>query len=258
MKNTAVNTDNEGLAPFCDRMYRDGTLRFTTSTSESSALLHKTDWRGKTVLEIGCGEGDLAALIAAQGAERTTAVDFAQSGIDTANRRYNRPNLEYRCCDFKDVEGPFDVIVMEGTIEHMDDPFSALREMAEHRLNRPGQIITSSPSFLNPRGYIWMALQLLFDVPMSLSDRHFLCPFDFEDFADKLGARIDYLSVDQDWGHGERLIEDFDKRLRSALRDRGLDGNVDRFMTWLGRTIDRNAYTEFSGANIVYEFFFAQ
>ena len=227
------------------------------STSEGSALLHKTDWRGKTVLEIGCGEGDLAALIAAQGAERATAVDFARSGIDTANRRYNRPNLEY-----------------DAAISKMLRDVRCHRDGGHHRAHgrpllcpegngrAPAQPTRPNhhefPVLSQSRGYIWMALQLLFDVPMSLSDRHFLCPFDFEDFADKLGARIDYLSVDQDWGHGERLIEDFDKRLRNALRDRGLDGNVDRFMTWLGRTIDRNAYTEFSGANIVYEFFFAQ
>lgn len=84
MENTAVDTNNEGLVPLYDRMYRDGTLRFTTSMSETSALLHKTDWRGKTVLEVGCGEGDLAAMIGIHGAERVTAVDFAQSGIDTA------------------------------------------------------------------------------------------------------------------------------------------------------------------------------
>ena len=147
---------------------------------------------------------------------------------------------------------------MEGTIEHMNDPFGALKEMAERQLNRPGQIVTSSPSFLNPRGYIWMALQLLFDVPMSLSGRHFLCPFDFEEFAKKLGAQMDYLSVDQDWGHGERLIENFDRRLRNALCDRGLEADVDRFMDWLKRTIDHNAYAEFSGASVVYEFSFAQ
>ena len=256
MENTAVDTNNEGLVPLYERMYRDGTLRFTTSMSETSALLHKTDWRGKSVLEIGCGEGDLAAMIGIHGAERVVAIDFAQSGIDTATSRYQIPNVEYRCSDFADIEGRFDAIVMEGTIEHMDDPATALRKMATDHLNRPGQIITSSPSFLNPRGYVWMTLQLLFDVPMSLSDRHFLCPFDFEAFATELGARMDFVSVDQDWGHGPRLIEDFDRRLRNALRDRGLDADVDRFMAWLTQTITHNAYTEFSGANIVYEFAF--
>ena len=57
MENTAVQTDNEGLIPLYDRMYKDGTLRFTTSMPETFAILHKTDWAGKRVLEIGCGEG---------------------------------------------------------------------------------------------------------------------------------------------------------------------------------------------------------
>ena len=34
-------------------------------------------------------------------------------------------------------------------------------------LKKDGILLTSSPSFLNPRGYVWMTLQLLFDVPMS-------------------------------------------------------------------------------------------
>ena len=256
MENTAVKTDNKDLVPLYQRMYSDGTLRFTTSMSETSALLQKTDWTGKTVLEIGCGEGDLAAMIGIHRAAHVTAIDFAQSGIDTANAHYQLPNVEFRCCDFVDVEGRFDAIVMEGTIEHMDDPLSALKTMADDHLNRPGQIITSSPSFLNPRGYVWMALQLLLDVPMSLSDRHFLCPFDFERFAGEIGARMDYLSVDQDWGHGDRLIEDFDQRLRNALRDRGFEADVDRFLAWLKQTVEYGSYSEFSGANIVYELAF--
>ena len=253
MENTAVQTDNEGLIPLYDRMYKDGTLRFTTSMPETFAILHKTDWAGKRVLEIGCGEGNLAAMIGMCGAAHVVAVDFAESGILTAKRNFHLPNVEFRCCDFRGVEGKFDIIAMEGTIEHMDDPFAALEIMASEHLERPGQIVTSSPSFLNPRGYVWMALQLLFDVPMSLSDRHFLCPFDLAAFAAKLGAEIDYVSVDQDWGHGQKLIEDFDKRLRNALRDRGLDGDVDRFIAWLEKTTDHAAYTDLSGANIVYD-----
>ena len=69
---------------------------------------------------------------------------------------------------------------MQGVLEHLDKPFKTLRSIIIANLKKNGQFITSSPSFLNPRGYVWMTLQLLFDVPMSLTDIHFLCPFDFE------------------------------------------------------------------------------
>ena len=101
-----------------------------------------------------------------------------------------------------------------------------------------------------------MALQLLLEVPMSLSDTHFLCPFDFEEYAKKLGAHLSYRSIDQDWGHGERLIVDFQKRLKNAFKDKGLDANTERFLNWLSKTVNYTTYSEFSGANIVYEFAF--
>lgn len=101
-----------------------------------------------------------------------------------------------------------------------------------------------------------MALQLMQDVPMSLSDVHFLCPFDYEEFAKQLGANITYTSVDQDWGHGDRLIVDFRKRLTNAMGDKDLPANVDRLLDWLNKTIPYASHTEFSGANIIYELTF--
>ena len=97
-----------------------------------------------------------------------------------------------------------------------------------------------------------MTLQLLFDVPMSKSDLHFLCPFDFEEYTERLGGRLTYRTCFQDWGHGERLIIDFKKRLTNALKDAGMKGDVDRFLAWLKKTVPYRNYTDFSGANIVY------
>ena len=254
-QNTAVATNNAGLQEFYAEKYRDGIADFYSFVKEGETLgLAKgADWKGLTVLEIGCGEGLLSGMIADAGAARVLGVDFTGIAIDTAKIKTGHKNLEFRHCDFRDVEEKFDIIVMEGVLEHMDDPLLALSHMAEHQLTRPGRILSSSPSFLNPRGYIWMTLQLLFDIPMSLSDLHFLCPFDYEDFAKNLGANVTYSSVDQDWGHGPRLIEDFDNRLRNALRDKGMTGDVDRLLKWLERTLDYTAETEFSGANLIYD-----
>ena len=241
-----------------ENVYKEGAYEhfFTFPMTEGTLeIASRDEWQGKRVLDIGCGEGDLAAILSICGAN-VLGVDYAQSAIDIANSRYNRPNLEFVKCRYTDLAERFDTIVMHGVLEHMDDPLATLQTVSTRLLNRPGKIITSSPSFLNPRGYIWMALQLLLDVPMSLSDRHFLCPFDFERYARELGAELQYCSVDQDWGHGERLIADFDRRLRNAFRDRSLPANVDRFLEWLSRTTAYPSFTDFSGALIVYEFRF--
>jgi 2-polyprenyl-3-methyl-5-hydroxy-6-metoxy-1,4-benzoquinol methylase len=258
-QNTAVDTDNAGLQDFYADKYRNGIADFYSFVKEGETLglASGADWTGLTVLEVGCGEGLLAGMIASAGAARVLGVDFTDIAIDVAKCKSNQGNLEFRHCDYRDVKEKFDVIVMEGVLEHMDDPLAALTFMAENQLNRPGHILSSSPSFLNPRGYVWMTLQMLFDIPMSLSDLHFLCPFDYEDYAKTLGAKVAYKSVDQDWGHGARTIEDFDKRLRNALRDKGMEGDVDRLLKWLERTLDYTAPTEFSGANVIYDLEFS-
>ena len=254
-QNTAVEIDNEGLQTFYDGKYREGIADFYSfvKDGETLGLAASADWTGLSVLEVGCGEGLLCNMIAESGAARVLGVDYVDVAVETAKSRWSNDALEFRACDYRDVEEKFDVIVMEGVLEHMDDPLPALTWMAEKQLKRPGRILSSSPSFLNPRGYIWMTLQMLFDIPMSLSDLHFLCPFDYQDYADKLGADITWTSVDQDWGHGPRLIEDFDKRLRNALRDKGMEGDVDRLLQWLERTLEFTAHTESSGANIIYD-----
>ena len=58
-------------------------------------------------------------------------------------------------------------------------------------VEKDGYLINLCPSFLNVRGHVWMTLQLLFDVPMSLSDLHFLCPFDFEEFCEGKGYELE-------------------------------------------------------------------
>jgi hypothetical protein len=99
-----------------------------------------------------------------------------------------------------------------------------------------------------------MTLQLLLDVPMSLTDLHFLCPFDFEEFAAKNNYNLETRSTDYDWGSGERTIVDFEKRLRNALRDADLDNSkVDRFLEWLAKAVPYHRHDEFSGATVAYK-----
>ena len=62
--------------------------------------------------------------------------------------------------------------------------------MKQH-LKPQGQLVVTCPSFLNLRGHVWMTLQLLLDVPMSLTDLHFICPFDMERWAEELELRCE-------------------------------------------------------------------
>lgn len=246
---------NAALLETYERVYREGTEDFFTvdSFEESLAISEDLgDVRGKTIIEVGCGEGRLAALLAMRGARTVHAIDYSQQAISTAQQRHSLPNLAYsRVADFHDIGGTYDSLAMQGVLEHLDDPWRDLLWMWETW--QPSRVVAGCPSFLNPRGYVWMALHQLLRAPMSLTDLHFLHPRDFQRFANDHGAELFMRSIHGSWGYGETLLKDFRKRLPNALRDAGLptDG-VPKFLDWLQATIAYERDRGFNGATMIY------
>lgn len=238
-------------------VYQTGADRFHTFSSVAEGKMifdFLPSWEGLEVLEIGCGEGRLASMIGTCGAAHVDAIDYSQEAIATANRRFKLGNVTFRCADAHSVKRRYDVVVLAGVLEHLDDPFGELKSIIPRNLKRDGILIASTPSFLNPRGYVWMTLQLLFNVPMSLTDLHFLCPFDFQEFAAKNKLGIEIRSTNQDWGAGPRLIVDFKKRLCNALIDKGMDkSGVRRLLFWLEKAVKYFRTDEFSGQTVAYK-----
>ena len=212
------------------------------------------NWEGLRVLDIGCGEGNLAAMLSFKGALKIDGIDFSAEAIALAKSRLNIPNVNFFCEDYKVITEKYDVIVMNGVLEHFDSPWDDLSYIFENLCNINGKIVTTSPGFLNPRGYVWMTLQLLLDVPMSLSDLHQISPFDFVQFCNDKNLDLEIKSTDQDWGAGERTLIDFNKRLRNALRDANLNNqNVDKLLDWLKKAMPYFNTDEYSGAMIAYK-----
>jgi 2-polyprenyl-3-methyl-5-hydroxy-6-metoxy-1,4-benzoquinol methylase len=241
---------NATLRDTYDQVYRNGSAAFYTVDSwEESLLIHTTlpSWRGLKVLEIGCGEGRLAALLAMSGAH-VTAVDYSDEALRIAADHHRLPNLRFT--DAAPNEW-FDAVVLQGTLEHMDDWRACLDELVER--HQPERIITSSPSFLNPRGYIGQALRILLDVPMSLTDQHYICPPDMERLCRERDWDLTYKSCHQDWAAGHTLIMDYAKRLPNALRDAKLEtSRVCQLLTWLQETQEYHVPTDWSGATVCY------
>lgn len=247
---------NQSLKKHYDAIYRDGSKKYFSFSSfnESKLILDFLDnWEGKEVLELGCGEGELAAMIGFANAKKIDAIDYSEEAIKIAKSKINLDNVNYFCRDAMNINSKYDVVVMQGVLEHIDKPFEMLKTIMDNNVKNDGVLITSSPSFLNPRGYVWMTLQLLFDVPMSLSDIHFLCPFDFQLFAQKYNYKIKIRSTDYDWGGGRRTLIDFKKRLRNALRDAGMaDKQVPKLLEWLQKAMPYFQHDNYSGANVAY------
>jgi len=241
-----------------DGIYKDGAYEnyytFNQAPAERLILDSMPSWLDLEVLDIGCAEGNLAAMISFAGAKKVDGIDFSQEAIDIAKERINIKNVDFVSADYKTITNKYDVVVMNGVLEHFDNPWEDLEYIAKNLLHDHGYIITASPSFLNPRGYVWMTLALLFDAPMSLSDLHFLNPFDFEEFCEKQNYTLVIKSCDQDWGAGERTIVDFNKRLRNALKDADMDNSkVDLLLAWLEKAMPFFQADDFSGATVIYK-----
>jgi 2-polyprenyl-3-methyl-5-hydroxy-6-metoxy-1,4-benzoquinol methylase len=239
---------NSDLQKFYDQSYMRGEAEVFTFfengkhiSEDHPAALDMVDWNGKIVLDVGCGTGMLVREIAAKGAARVTGLDYADPAIQKAKSTPYPDNVEFVTADIMnwDPQVRFDVIVTLGTMEHLDEPVQFLKRMTEF-LADDGTIVIACPHFLNPRGYVWMALATLLDVPMSLSDLHFIHPWHMKEWAEKLGMDAELVTtVDRNWAYGPRLLKDFDKRLRNALSDAKLQSeNVDLYMKYLKSLVE--------------------
>jgi 2-polyprenyl-3-methyl-5-hydroxy-6-metoxy-1,4-benzoquinol methylase len=82
---------------------------------------------GGRALDIGCGTGRHAALLAGR-FEQVDAIDLSGPMIDLARRRRPRPNITYRQADLHDVGGAgrYDFVVSLLTLHHVPDLHAAL------------------------------------------------------------------------------------------------------------------------------------
>jgi len=106
-------------------------------------LLHLVDfdgWRGRRVLEVGCGAGvDLARF--AKGGADATGVDLASSAIDLARANFEQQGLRG---DFQVANGEqlpfadasFDLVYAHGVVQYTPDPPQLVNEC--RRVLKPG------------------------------------------------------------------------------------------------------------------------
>ncbi len=101
---------------------------------------------GKTALDVGCGAGLFAALLARLGA-KVTGIDAAPEVIAVARDHAAGQGLEvdYRHAAVEDVAGRFDLVTSMEVIEHVADPRAFLARLAA-RLAPGGLMILSTPN----------------------------------------------------------------------------------------------------------------
>lgn len=232
--------DNKDLQSKYNEMHKHGAgAWFSDGREERETILKIGEpWHYDRVLEIGCGEGDLSLAMAKLGCF-VTGIDYSEKAIDKAVKKLTRTvndkyDLHFHKFNYRSVpiNPGFQRIVMQGVLEHLDDPFGELQWMIEHF--KPRTVITSSPCFLNTRGIVWMTLDMLGAV-MSKTDLHYLDPNEFEDFCDIHNYSLRRMDCDFSWGNYDAMVQDLKTRIPLALKDGGLPEakHLYHFLKWL-------------------------
>jgi len=238
---------NKDLTKFYDGVYKKGIEKHYAKLigykgglpGEDQAVFDSANWKGKTVLEAGCGEGILSFEIAKAGAKKVVGIDFSPEGIKNAREKHNLKNLEFFAEDLLKHKGKYDVIISLGTVEHMDNPLRALRKIKK-MLNAGGTMIITSPNWTNPRGYILQTLYHLFKAPITLADLHYFTPINYMEFAKKLNMKLSWQTIDDDWSQGQKMLRDLERRLPNVLRDAKLlnkKENIKSLLKWLEKCV---------------------
>lgn len=90
------------------------------------------DFRGKTVLECGCGGGQHTSFIAPY-ATHITAIDLNTSDL-ARQRNANFTNIEFLEADIAtmDLGREFDIVFSIGVVHHTDDPDATFQNLFRH------------------------------------------------------------------------------------------------------------------------------
>ncbi|MDR7492358.1 MAG: class I SAM-dependent methyltransferase [Armatimonadota bacterium] len=106
------------------------------------------DYRGRSVVDLGCGTGEYALWYATHGARQVTGVDLSEGSLARAREQaahHGVGNVAFVRQDVLALDFPdetFDYAYSVGVLHHTGDPFRGFREMV--RVTRPGGIVIVS------------------------------------------------------------------------------------------------------------------
>jgi 2-polyprenyl-3-methyl-5-hydroxy-6-metoxy-1,4-benzoquinol methylase len=108
---------------------------FPDAVFESHVLVYRFVQQftgGKEVLDVGCGTGYGAAILAER-AKQVYAIDYSRQALRYARRHYVRPNLSFSRMGAQKLDFPsatFDFVMSSEVLEHLYDQAGHLAEVA--------------------------------------------------------------------------------------------------------------------------------
>jgi ubiquinone/menaquinone biosynthesis C-methylase UbiE len=120
-------------------------LKFTQRAGEHF------EWRGKKILDVACGKGDLANQLAMKGASAVYGLDIQTPSVNLARAsaaKQGISNVEFFASDFHNwaTTEKFDYVVSYEALDHIPDAKATLRKMAS-LIKDDGKIINFAAGF---------------------------------------------------------------------------------------------------------------
>jgi ubiquinone/menaquinone biosynthesis C-methylase UbiE len=149
------NLNNVGIMTYTEWQYKKGyeTLKFYLENVSIEEM-----FKGKTVLDIGCGGGGKTIYYASQGAELVYGLEilakYEKDANDFAAKKNLSDKFKFVCSDAANTkfdDNSFDTIIMNDAMEHVDKPLDVLNEC--YRILKPGgRLYLNFPPYNHPYG----------------------------------------------------------------------------------------------------------
>lgn len=151
------NLQSEGKMTYAEWQYKWG-QRTVECFTHKTGLTPEKIFKGKTVLDMGCGASGKSLYYISIGAERVVGVDIVEHYKAEAETYAKKLGFEDRfefllgdALHLPMEDGSFDVVIMNDFMEHIYDPVGALQE-AMRVLKPGGRIYISLPPYYHPTG----------------------------------------------------------------------------------------------------------
>jgi 2-polyprenyl-3-methyl-5-hydroxy-6-metoxy-1,4-benzoquinol methylase len=107
--------------------------------------------KGKIVLDVGCGRGEVVNYCAGKGAKRVVGIDFSPDAIAIArDHNKNNSNVELLEMEAKDIkfDDVFDIVFMLDVVEHIpDEEMQLIYPKIYLALKKTGILVVNTPMF---------------------------------------------------------------------------------------------------------------
>ena len=232
-------------------VYKETFQTSVPGTAANVFYISKPFLKNKKVLDLGCGSGRLS-LFASTVAKQVIGIDYISDAIEYAksfSKLTNRKNVKFEVADLDKFAGEkFDVILISEVLQHVENPQNTLKK-CKKLLNKNGYVIVNIPCFNNFRGDVWLTLQNLFHLPMSLTDTFQISPNEIEVMSKKAGLKLEKIvGMSYDWAWDEWGIEDIKRRISLAVKDAKLDkiSDLKSINQWLdSKLIENRQFLEY-------------